>query len=62
MSQQKAKVFARFFGYQVPASLPAGQTTDQNLSDDLREALAAYLSQRFTPEHFRSRDIIGYSV
>jgi hypothetical protein len=35
---------------------------DAQLSSDLREALAAHLSQQFAPEQFRPRDIVGYSV
>ena len=37
-------------------------SSDGRMRDDLRELLAAYLSQRFAPEVFRPRDIVGYSV
>lgn len=35
---------------------------DAQLSSDLREALATELSEKFAPEVFRPRDIVGYSV
>lgn len=37
-------------------------SSDSRMRDDLRDALASYLSQRFAPEVFRPRDIVGYSV
>lgn len=37
-------------------------TNDTKLKNDLREALATYLSEKFAPEIFRDRDIVGYSV
>ena len=36
--------------------------SDDKLRADLRDALAAFLSQKYAPEVFRPRDIIGYSV
>lgn len=37
-------------------------TNDAKLKADLREALADYLSEKFSPEVFRDRDVVGYSV
>jgi hypothetical protein len=42
--------------------LTAMVSSDARLRDDLRDALASYLSQKFAPEVFRPRDIVGYSV
>jgi hypothetical protein len=36
--------------------------SDTRLKDDLRDALASYLSTRYSPETFQPRDIVGYSV
>jgi hypothetical protein len=36
--------------------------TQDRLTDDLRDLLAAHLSTTFAPIVFRPRDIVGYSV
>jgi hypothetical protein len=44
------------------AITPDPITSDSRLKDDLRDALCAYLSDRYSPAEFRPRDIVGYSV
>lgn len=36
--------------------------SDDKLRADMRDALADYLSDKFSPQTFRARDIVGYSV
>jgi hypothetical protein len=37
-------------------------TSNDKLNSDLRDMLATHLSQKFAPEVFKPRDIVGYSV
>lgn len=89
MSENKksAKVWARIFCYEIPASLPDGSikftveyklmtgdrqagkaiftianiASDDQLSDDLREALAEHLTATYG-SMIKPRDIVGYSI
>ena len=37
-------------------------TTDNQLTEDLRSALCAYLSSQYSPAVFQAQDVVGYSA